>query len=162
MLMSVTEFAGVTEDKDRGVTPKAGLYEFWTEENAHVYLHDTDFRRLTYEPGRRPVLQLEFLHDPRWTPPELSETPVVAFRFEDVRVVEWREDRQGHDSVAAQSDAPPGQVECFDWDGGHLFTLDTFTLRLVFHARRAEVTVRAKSIPRPPTGTAKSAAPTSS
>lgn len=30
--MSVTEFAGVTKDKDRGITSKGGLYEFWTDE----------------------------------------------------------------------------------------------------------------------------------
>ncbi|MGV9302515.1 hypothetical protein ACWDLG_03995 [Nonomuraea sp. NPDC003727] len=142
--MSVTEFAGVTEDEDRGVTPKAGLYEFWTEEGAHVYLHDTDFTCLTYEPDRPPVLELEFLYDPQWTPPELSKTPVVIFRFEDVRIVERCEDQEGHDCVTAQHDAPPGQVSCFDWDGNDLFVLDTFTLRLAFQARRAEVTVHTK------------------
>ncbi|MEV4181740.1 hypothetical protein AB0J28_09890 [Streptosporangium canum] len=142
--MSVTEFAGVTKDKDRGITSKGGLYEFWTEEDAHVYLHDTDFKRLTYEPGRPPTLELEFAYDLRWTPPELSKTPVVAFRFEDVRLVEWHEDQEGQDCVAASPDAPPGQVGLFDWDGTNLFTLDTFILRLVFHAPRAAVTVRAK------------------
>ncbi|MCG5219486.1 hypothetical protein [Streptosporangium sp. KLBMP 9127] len=142
--MSVTEFAGVTMDKDRGVTSMGGLYEFWTEDGAHVYLHDTDFRRLTYQPGRPPVLELEFVYAPLWTPPELAKTPVVAFRFEDVRLVEWREDQEGHDCVIAHPDAPPGQVELLDWDGADLFTLYTFTLYLAFHAPRAEVTVRAK------------------
>ncbi|MGS2640881.1 hypothetical protein [Streptosporangium sp. LJ11] len=142
--MSVTEFAGVTKDEDRGITSKGGLYEFWTEEGAHVYLHDTDFSRLTYEPGRSPTLELEFVHDLRWTPPELSKTPVVVFRFEAVRLVEWHEDQEGQDRVNADPDAPPGQVGQFDWDGTDMFTLDTFTLRLVFHAPRAAVTVRAK------------------
>ncbi|MDX3107433.1 hypothetical protein [Nonomuraea angiospora] len=45
--MAVTEFAGVTKDKGRGITPRTGLYEFWTHEASHVYLHDTHFRRLT-------------------------------------------------------------------------------------------------------------------
>ncbi|MEV4526516.1 hypothetical protein [Streptosporangium sp. NPDC049304] len=142
--MSVTEFAGVTKDKDRGVTSKGGLYEFWTEEGAHVYLHNTDFRRLTYEPGRPPTLALEFVHDPQWTPPELSKTPVVVFRFEDVRLIEWHEEQEGHDCVAASTEAPPGQVGQFDWDGTDIFTLDTFILHLVFHAPRAAVTVRTK------------------
>ncbi|MFJ2029732.1 hypothetical protein [Streptosporangium sp. NPDC087985] len=88
-------------------------------------------------------MELEFAYHPQWTPPELSRTPVVAFRFEDVRLVEWREDQEGHDCVTAQPDAPPGQVECFDWDGTDLFTLDTFTLRLAFQAPRIAVTVRA-------------------
>lgn len=68
----------------------------------------------------------------------------MAFRFEDVRIIEWREDQEGHDCVAARPDAPPGQVAHFDWDGTDLFTLDTFTVRLAFHARRVEVTVRPK------------------
>ncbi|GIH90988.1 hypothetical protein ACFFMN_32360 [Planobispora siamensis] len=142
--MSVTEFTGVTGDGDRGITSKGGLYEFWTDEGARICLHDTGFRRLTYEPGRPPMLELEFLYDPEWTPPGLSKTPVVVFRFEDVRVVEWHEDQEGHDCVRACPDAPPGQVGQFDWDGTDLFTLDTFTVRLLFHARRAAVTVRAK------------------
>lgn len=142
--MSVTEFAGVTKDDHRGIGSKGGPYEFRTEEGAHVYLHDTDFRRLTYAPGRPSTLELEFVYDPVWTPPELSKTPVVVFRFEDVRLVEWHEDQEGHDCVAAHPEAPPGQVELFDWDGTDLFTLRTFTLRLVFHAPRAAVTVRAK------------------
>ncbi|MDX3103582.1 hypothetical protein [Nonomuraea angiospora] len=140
--MSVTEFAGVTKDKDRGVTSNGGLYEFWTGDSAHIYLHDTDFRRLTYQPGRPPALELEFVYDPQWTPPELSKTPVVVFRFEDVRLVEWREDQEGHDCVTSHSDAPPGQVELFDWNGADLFTLYTFTLCLTFRASRAEVAVR--------------------
>ncbi|MFI6451731.1 hypothetical protein ACIBF6_09240 [Streptosporangium amethystogenes] len=77
---------------------------------------------------------LEFVYDQRWTPPELS-TPVVVFRFED---------QEGHDCVAASPDAPPGQVGQFDWDGTGMFTLNTFILRLVFHAPRAAVTVHAK------------------
>ncbi|MGP3960910.1 hypothetical protein ACTWPT_33380 [Nonomuraea sp. 3N208] len=142
--MSVTEFAGVTQDKDRGVTSKGGLYEFWTEDFAHIYLHDTDFRRLTYQPGRPPVLELQFVYELQWAPPELSKTPVVVFRFENVRIVEWHEDQEGHGCVTADPDAPPGQVELFDWDGADLFSLYTFTLYLTFHASRAEVTVRAE------------------
>jgi hypothetical protein len=140
--MSVTEFVGVTKDKHHGVTSRGGLYEFWTEDSAPVYLHDTDFRHLTYQPGRPPVLELEFVYDPHWTPSELSKTPVVVFRFENVRLVEWREDEEGHDQVTAHPDAPPGQVGFFDWNGTDLFTLCTFTLHLMFHAPRAEVTVR--------------------
>ncbi|MBB3728340.1 hypothetical protein [Nonomuraea dietziae] len=139
----------MAEDEDRGVTLRTGLYEFWTAEGAHVYLHDTDFRRLTYQPGRPPVLELEFLYDSQWTPPELAGTPVVVFRFEDARLLEWCEDREGHDYVSTHPHAPPGQVSCFDWDGSDLFTLDTFTMRLTFRAPRAEVTVRVKQNEKP-------------
>ncbi|MBB2912591.1 hypothetical protein FHS43_003874 [Streptosporangium becharense] len=142
--MSVTEFTDVTTDKDRGVTPRTGLYEFWTDEGAHVYLHDTDFSYLTYQPGRPPMLELEFVHDPWWAPPELATMPVVVFRFEDVRIIEWCENQEGHDCVTARPDAPPGQVDCFDWDGNDLPVLDIFTLRLTFRASRVAVAVRTK------------------
>lgn len=142
--MPVTEFVGVTKDKERGVTSGRGLYEFWTEDLAHIYLHDIDFKGLTYQPGRPPVLELVFDHGTEWAPPELSKTPVVVFRFEDVRLIEWHEDQEGHDCVAAAPEAPPGQVDLFDWDGGDSFSLHTFTLRLDFRASRAEVTVRAE------------------
>ncbi|MFF0772273.1 hypothetical protein ACFYUK_25550 [Nonomuraea wenchangensis] len=81
---------------------------------------------------------------PEWTPPELSMTPAVVFRFEHVRTVEWREHQEAHECVNANTDAPLGQVGQFDWDGNDLFTRDTFILRLLFHARRAEVTARTK------------------
>ncbi|MGW4411138.1 hypothetical protein ACWEJ6_44400 [Nonomuraea sp. NPDC004702] len=100
--MSLAEFAGVTEDKDRGVTSKGGLYEFRMEDTGHIYLHDTHLRRLTYQPGRPPMLELEFVYDPPWTPPELSKTPVVVFRFKDVRLVELRQEQEGHDSMTAK------------------------------------------------------------
>jgi hypothetical protein len=142
--MSVTEFVGVTKDKDRGITSPGGLYEFRTEEDFHIYLHDTDFTLLTYEPARPTTLVLEFVYDPQGTPPELAKTPVVVFRFEDVRIVEWSEDQEGRDLLTTDADAPPGQVSLFDWDGTDLFTLDTFIVRLVFQAQRAEVSVHAR------------------
>ncbi|MER7503640.1 hypothetical protein AB0L05_15510 [Nonomuraea pusilla] len=140
--MPVAEIIGVTKDPERGVTAKSGLYEFFTEAGGHVYLHDMSFTRLTYQPGRPPVLELQFVYHPGWTPPELSATPVVTFGFEDVRVVEWREDLEGHGCVAANPDAPPGQVDYFDWDGTDLFTLDSFTLHLAFQASRLVVATR--------------------
>ena len=69
-------------------------------------------------------------------------TCTLNLRFEDVRLVEWREDEEGHDCVTADPAAPPGQVELFDWDGADLFTLHAFTLVLAFRASRAEVAVR--------------------
>jgi hypothetical protein len=44
--------------------------------------------------------------------PTLGYGPV--FRSENVRLVEWHEDEEGHDCVTARPDAPPGQVESFD------------------------------------------------
>jgi hypothetical protein len=89
-------------------------------------------------------LVLEFVYDPQWTPPELAKTPVVAFRFEDVRIVEWSEDQEGRDLLTTDADAPPGQVSLFDWDGTDQFTLETFIVRLLFQARRVEVSVHAR------------------
>lgn len=136
--MPVTEFTGVTEGEARGATSRGGLYEFWTEDSVHVYLHDADFSRLTYQPSRPPVLELEFAYGREPT------VLAVIFRFEDVRIVEWREDQEGHDCVTTNPEAPPGQVDLFDWDGADLFGLYTFTLFLAFSASRAEVTVRAR------------------
>lgn len=145
--MTVTEFVGVSKDNDRGITSPGGLYEFQTEEGFPIYLHDTDFTRLTYEPAPPTTLAMEFVYDPQWTPSELAKTPVVVFRFEDVRIVEWSEDQAGRDLLTTHADAPPGQVSLFDWDGTDLFTLDTFVARLVFHARRVEVIVRGRTEP---------------
>ncbi|MEU8320767.1 hypothetical protein AB0C33_20635 [Nonomuraea sp. NPDC048881] len=55
----MTEFVSVTKDWDRGITSNRGRYEFWTEDSATVYLQDTDFRNLTYQTGRPPVLEAD-------------------------------------------------------------------------------------------------------
>ncbi|MDX3107434.1 hypothetical protein [Nonomuraea angiospora] len=89
-------------------------------------------------------MELEFVSDPGWAPTDVSRAPGVVFRFADVRITEWHEDQESHDCVAAHLDAPPGQVELFDWDGSDLFTLVTFTLRVAFHTQRVEVTVHPK------------------
>ncbi|GII97564.1 hypothetical protein [Sinosporangium siamense] len=140
--MPVTEFVGVTQDSHLGVNYKNGLYEFRTDVDAPVYLHDTTFHGLTYQPGRPCTMTMEFDYLPGWIPGALSPTPVVHFLFEDVQLVEWLEDQEGHDCVAAHPDAHPGQVDLFDWDGTDYFCLITFTLTLTFHARRVVVTVR--------------------
>ncbi|WP_146615645.1 hypothetical protein [Nonomuraea aridisoli] len=88
--------------------------------------------------GPPSVLELEFVHHPEWTPPGSARTPIVVLRFEDVHILEWRQDD-------IPPEAPLGQVSTFDWYGADLFMMDTLALRLEFRARRMRASVRARA-----------------
>jgi hypothetical protein len=87
----VTTFVGVSEDPKRGVlSAGTGLYEFWTDSDVPVRLHDMNFEGLDYRYDPRPTLVLRFRYDEaQWTPPEAIATPVVELTFDDVRVPVW-------------------------------------------------------------------------
>ncbi len=134
-----TQFVGVSEEPDRGVASGGtGLYEFWTVADEKVYLHDTDFRALTYMPSAGPSLRLVFEYDRDWTPAELRERPFVLFEFHGVREFLCEQDTDGSDG----SDVA-GQVALFDWDGDDFFSLETYKLRASFRAERSVVTTAA-------------------
>jgi len=99
-----------------------------------VYLHDTDFRSLTYTPSG-PSLRLVFEYDPDWAPAELRDRPFVLFRFDGVCEFLCEEETGGSDAADVA-----GQVALFDWDGEDFFTLETYLLRVSFRAARTVVT----------------------
>ena len=79
----VTLFVGVSSLPDKTITEVAGLYEFFTDHDVHVYLHDTDY--LGEEWSSPADLRLYFVFDPQWTPEAARETPVVELAFEDAQ-----------------------------------------------------------------------------
>jgi hypothetical protein len=133
----VTTFVGVSEDPKRGVlSAGTGLYEFWTDSDVPVRLHDMNFEGLDYRYDPRPTLVLRFRYDEaQWTPPEAIATPVVEMTFDDVWVRCWEEDAE----TLADADAPLGLVSAFNYDERSEFDLQTFALGLKFSARRVRV-----------------------
>lgn len=136
-MRGVTTFVGVSEDPRRGVqSAGTGLYEFWTDTDVPVRLHDMNFNGLDYRYDPRPTLVLRFRYDEaEWTPPEAVATPVVEMTFDDVRIRCWEEDAE----ALADAEAPLGQVSAFDSDEQSEFELLTSSLRLTFSARRVRV-----------------------
>jgi hypothetical protein len=133
----VTTFVGVSDDPRRGVKSAGnGLYEFWTDTNVPVRLHDMTFEALDYRYDPRPTLVLRFRYDEaEWTPPEAVATPVVEMTFDDVRVRHWEEDAE----TLADVDANWGLVSTFDYDERSEFDLVTYSLRLTFSAQRVRI-----------------------
>lgn len=122
----VTRFVGVSAVPGQGVRAGTGPYEFFTSDNVHVFLHDTDFLGIKQENGSA---QFYFQYDPQWLPEGGDGTPVVVLTFDDVRM-----NQAGlHEGPAS---GPEGQVDSFDWDGFDGFTLDTGRMRLTFTSAR--------------------------
>ena len=139
--MPTTDFKGISPDPERGVSSRGGLYEFWTDNGEHIYLHDTDLVSVEHLPGPPAALVVRFQYDRDWTPAELAGKPLVVFRFEDVRVSAWEEDDEAFADLTRnpQARSAAGQVSNFDWDGQDYFGLSTFLMHLTFTAQRLVV-----------------------
>lgn len=133
----VTRFVGISDQLSRTQTRRSDLYEFRTTPGAHVYLHDTDLRRVTIDVGAPGRLQLTFEYDPEWVPAELALTPIIHFDFQDATILEWEVDPD----TAGDPAAPQGQVSHFDWDGQDGFSLQTYGQSLAFTAGLVSVYV---------------------
>lgn len=127
-----TEFVGVSSEPGRDIED-SGLYEFFTNTGVHIYLHDTDFLGIVWQP--KATMCLYFSYDEDWTPPEAQDTPVVELVFSDVQVLQWETD------LGALSGDEPflGEVSAFDWDGNEGFDLSAYNFALSFSARRVQV-----------------------
>ena len=87
---ATTRFVGVELDEVRAAN--TGLYEVTTTAGVPVRLHDMSLTRLAHDAAAR-TLVMEFLYDdPDWTPPEAEATPVAVFTFDDVEIVEQRDE----------------------------------------------------------------------
>ncbi|MCE1177863.1 MAG: hypothetical protein LWW86_02345 [Micrococcales bacterium] len=126
---AVTRFVGVSRLPGRGIHVGVGPYEFWTDDQVPITLHDTEFLGLVETSD---CLRLFFNFDPEWVPADALETPIVALGFESARVVTSGERSAG-------GSAQPGWVYSFEWDGGDEFELHTETLALVFTAAEMRV-----------------------
>ena len=102
---------GVSTEPARGPSSADGLYQFWTDREEPVRLHDTDLVSVSWEACPRPVLTTRFVYEPGWVPVEVTGRAVVEFVFGDAVVREW--------STIDESEAtrPSGEVDLFDWDG---------------------------------------------
>ncbi len=121
------------------LTGGTGLYEFNTAAGVPVRLHDANFECLEYELRPQPTLLLRFCYDdPRWTPPEAAETPIIVFRFAGVVVEGWEDDPD----VIADPVELRGAVSLFDYFPPDGFDLQTSTLRLSFRAAGCAVSLQ--------------------
>lgn len=133
-----TTFIGVSSDPTRGVEPilgGSGLYEFWTADERHVYLHDMHFRDMAYSAGPAPQLRMTF----EWAEPPVPESyagPVVELTFGDVRMCDWRENP---DHSADRTGAT--EVTFFDYRADGVFWMLNHTVYLAFAARTCQVDV---------------------
>lgn len=103
-----------------------GPYEFFTSDNVHVFLHDTDFLGITEEHGSA---RFYFQFDPQWVPIGADGTAVVLLTFDEVRMDQARL----HEAPTTRSER---QVDSFDWDGFDGFSLDTGGMQLTLRSAR--------------------------
>jgi len=119
---------GVSTEPARGPSSADGLYQFWTDREEPVRLHDTDLVSVSWEAGPRPVLTTRFVYEPGWVPVEVTGRAVVEFVFGDAVVREW--------STIDESEAtrPSGEVDLSDWDGNRAFSLRASSAAIDFSA----------------------------
>jgi hypothetical protein len=140
-LVTACAFVGAHSDPARGVNVDAGLYEFFTADGAHVYLHDTHCLGLSYRPGPQPVLTAEFAYNREWVPPELTGQPVIVLRFLGAHLLSWHTDPDEANTYRDDS-VPGGQVSDLSWDGARTFTLTLLTVTVTLTAHTVEVSTR--------------------
>ena len=138
-----TRFSGISTAPGRGITEPSGLYEFFTEGDEHINLHDADCRSIAYTPGPQPTLTLVFEYDADWVPPELVGRPFFVFICRDAEVVSWETDEDELEVSADHPEAPGGQAGHFGYDGHRTFWLTLLHLELTFTASVVEVTTAA-------------------
>lgn len=133
-----TRFDGVSLDEV--LSCGTGVYEVTTTSGVPVRLHDMSLTRLDHDPDRRTLL-MEFLYDdPEWTPEAARETPLAAFAFDGVEVLEQQDDPA---KPGTPLDAL-GQVQGFDYhQATGIFALSAFTTYWVFRASSLTLTSRA-------------------
>ena len=129
-----TEIVGVTIDPRHDLASGGtGLFEFWTDDDVPVYLHDMDLTSVEVRPvDRVVVLKFEYTQT-SWTPKAAVARPVVVMRFEGITIRWWNQE-------AAEPAAALGQVEQFEYDGGQMFKLMTYSALLEFGATRLTIT----------------------
>lgn len=124
---------GVSAEPARGPSPAEGLYEFWTDRDEPVRLHDTDLVSVSWQSGPRPVLTMRFVYEPGWVPLEVTGRPVVEFVFGDAVVHEWST------VDVPEATRPSGEVGLFDWNGHRAFTLRASRAAIDFSAATLHV-----------------------
>ena len=134
----VAEFSGISGRSGRGIETPVGLYEFWTDTEVPVRLHDATFLGLDYRLSPEPMLTMLFVYDdPEWTPAEAAATPIIRFSFTGVTGVHVDEDPEAW----SEPIVPPGEVAAFDYFEPDGFDLHVAAHRVWFSARRLQVTL---------------------
>ncbi len=122
----VCSIAGVTLDNEWGLL-KSGLYEFKTDRNRLVRLHDSDLTDVLWQPGEPARLTIRFRWNPEWIPPEQVDEPVTVFEFTGVVIDQWTD-------TSALGVGCTSQVSLFHWNWGVAFSLDAYDVGIDFRA----------------------------
>lgn len=135
-----TTFHGVSSHRGMGIKPLeslgTGLYEFFTADGDHVYLHGMDFVGFQYVEGHEPGLVVTFSYTGGVRPQGFAG-PTVEFTFEDVRLLDCEDDLD--EPVGRPA---PGQTHLFEYRSDGIFCLTTLYVQLNFSARSCSVATR--------------------
>ena len=127
---------GISTDPDWGLVPSHGLYEFKTDRDRVVRLHNSDLTDLTWQPGDPAKLTMRFRWDLEWIPDGQEDEPVTVFEFTGVTIKTWT------DSSLPEAQTF-GQVSDFHWNFGNQFDLDMYDVSLTFQALSLHVRTEA-------------------
>ncbi len=113
--------------------PAPYLYEFWTSEGQHVYLHDMECVSIQFAPMSRQLdLTFERIES------ELTDHPLsLTLSFQEARVCQWHDDAtdDGLLSAAPSPERVRGQVTELIQREGAAFSLLLLDVGVEFEAR---------------------------
>ncbi len=132
---------GISTHPDWGPVPGHGLYEFKTDRDRIVRLHDSDLTDLVWQPGDPAKLTMRFRWDLDWIPDGQADEPVTVFQFSGVTT-------SGVTTKNWADSSPPGaqtfgQVSDFHWNFGIEFDLDMCDVSPTFQALSLQVRTEA-------------------
>ncbi|OFE16033.1 hypothetical protein BA895_20675 [Humibacillus sp. DSM 29435] len=128
-------FHGFSGSPDKRVLD-TGLYEFFTDQNVLIHIHDSQCSAITFEPDRARLEMTFIFDDPRYTPKGLVPEARINLLFDQVVILRW-----DGDSAAPEPEVPGGPVRDLFFEQPHFFRIDLPSTALEFTAQRVELVV---------------------
>lgn len=113
-----------------------GLYEFYTDQNVLIHIHDSQCSKITFQPDRARLKMTFIFDDPRYTPKGLGTDARVSLLFDQVAILRW-----DGDTAAPDPEAPGGLVSDLFFGQPHFFRIDLPSSALEFTAQRVELAI---------------------
>ena len=117
--------------------PDTGLYQFYTDQNVLIQIHDSTCSKITFQPDRARLEMTFIFDDLRYAPKGLVPDARVSLFFDQFTILRW----DGDTATPDPEDQPGWMVSDLFFGEPHFFRIDLPSSALEFTAQRVELTV---------------------
>jgi len=128
-------FHGFSGSPDKSVFD-TGLYEFYTDQNVLIHIHDSQCSKITFQPDRARLEMTFIFDDLRYAPQGLVPEARVNLLFDQVAILRWE-----GDTAAPDPEVHGGLVSDLFFGQPHFFRIDLPSSALEFTAQRVELAI---------------------